>query len=167
VAYLDSNYPCYYVYYYRPYPYPSSSALPYYIFPTPFSEPKTQKRRRNVCACVSPPPPCSVVCCAALCALGRGPVCEGHCGLVCQSDYPSDCLCPPPRLFPQLDPSPPCALTQVRSVPPLRLHLRHRGPSVLNGPKRRFCIASRGVSRQPQSGPGRPHRLSAALHSSA
>ena len=41
-------------------------------------------------------------------------------GLACQSDYPSDCLCPP-RLFPQLDPSPP-VLTQVRSVPPLRLH---------------------------------------------
>ena len=41
-------------------------------------------------------------------------------GLACQSDYPSDCLCPP-RLFPQLDPSPP-VLTQVRSVPPLQLH---------------------------------------------
>jgi hypothetical protein len=36
-----------------------------------------------------------------------------------KSNYPSDCLCPP-RLFPQLDPSPP-VLTQVRSVPPLRL----------------------------------------------
>ena len=41
-------------------------------------------------------------------------------GLACQSDYPSDCLCPP-RLFPQLHPSPP-VLTQVRSVPPPRLH---------------------------------------------
>jgi hypothetical protein len=68
--------------------------------------------------------------CCSVCPRPRptGPVCEGvavgrgrglACGVPVQ-DYPSDCLCPP-RLFPQLDPSPP-VLTQVRSVPPLRLH---------------------------------------------
>jgi hypothetical protein len=54
--------------------------MSYYIFPNAFSEPKNQKRRRIVCACVSPPPPLpstALLRCAALCALGRGPVCEG------------------------------------------------------------------------------------------
>jgi hypothetical protein len=39
---------------------------------------------------------------------------------------------PPPALVSPTGPKPPCAFAQVRSVPPLRLHLRHRGPSVLN-----------------------------------
>jgi hypothetical protein len=96
-----------------------------------FGQVVKQKRRRIVCACVSPPPPLpstALLRCAALCDLGRGPQAQAQCarawprgrGLACQSDYPSDCLWPP-RLFPQLDPSPP-VLTQVRSVPPLQLH---------------------------------------------
>jgi hypothetical protein len=54
--------------------------MPYYIFPSPSQNLKTQKRRRIVCACVSPPPPLpstALLRCTALCALGRGPVCEG------------------------------------------------------------------------------------------
>jgi hypothetical protein len=52
--------------------------MPYYIFPSAFSEPKNQKRWRLVC--VSPPPPLpttAMLRCTASCALGRGPVCEG------------------------------------------------------------------------------------------
>jgi hypothetical protein len=54
--------------------------MPYYIFPNAFSEPKTRRGDVLSASLVSPPPPLlstALLRCAASCALGRGPVCEG------------------------------------------------------------------------------------------
>jgi hypothetical protein len=116
---------------------PTLMPMPHYIFPNAFSEPKT-RRGDALSASLSPPPPLpstALLRCAASCALGRGPA--------CQSDYPSDCLCPP-RVFPQLGPSPPLCVTQGFNTGVLSPsapasccsgsspEFRYRGPSVLN-----------------------------------
>ena len=108
--------------------------MPYCTFPNAFSGPKT--RRGDVSSAPasllhlrSRPPPCSAVLLCVPSAEAHRPSVRGRgwprprvAGWRASqtSDYPSDCLCPP-RLPPQLDPSPP-VLTQVRSVPPLQLH---------------------------------------------
>jgi hypothetical protein len=139
--------------------------MPYYIFPNAFSEPKT--RRGDVSSAPasllhlrSRPPPCSAV---LLCV----PSAEAQCARAwpwvgVPVRLPVGLPLPPPALVPPTGPEPPCALTQVRPVPPLRLHaamaphmFRHRGPSILGAPKRRKFISSRCVSREPPSDTGR------------
>jgi hypothetical protein len=98
--------------------------MPYYIFPNAFSGPKT--RRGDVPsapACVSPPPPLpstALLRCTALCALGRGPVCEGVAAGWRASQTARRTAFAPRACSPNWTRAPP-VLTQVRSVPPLRL----------------------------------------------
>jgi hypothetical protein len=95
------------VYYYRPCPYPNSNAYAILHPSNVLSGPKPQKRRRLVC--VSPPPPLpstALLRCAAPCALGRGPVCEGvAAGWRASPTTRRTAFAPRPRLCPRPRPS--------------------------------------------------------------
>jgi hypothetical protein len=71
VAYLGSNYPYYLVYIIDLIPVLALMPMPYYIFPNPSQNLKPEEETRRLRLRLSST---SVVCCTALCALGRGPV---------------------------------------------------------------------------------------------